>query len=58
MEIGKKKDSFSLNFYYYYFFLKFSIGVTKEQARVLDMNGDQFVCPPCQSMIVGKTFLN
>ncbi|CAF3370644.1 unnamed protein product [Rotaria sp. Silwood1] len=24
------------------------IGVTKEQARVLDMNGDQFVCPPCQ----------
>jgi len=54
----KKKDSFSLNFYYYYFFLKFSIGVTKEQARVLDMNGDQFVCPPCQSMIVGKTFLN
>ncbi|CAF4984151.1 unnamed protein product, partial [Rotaria socialis] len=24
------------------------IGVTKEQARVLDMNGDQFVCPPCK----------
>lgn len=31
-------------------FYAFSIGVTKEQARVLDMNGDQFVCPPCRSM--------
>lgn len=28
--------------------LQFSIGVTKEQARMLDMKGDQFVCPPCQ----------
>ncbi|CAF1064615.1 unnamed protein product [Adineta steineri] len=28
------------------------IGVTKEQARVLDMNGDQFVCPPCQVITV------
>ncbi|CAF0951740.1 unnamed protein product [Rotaria sordida] len=26
------------------------IGVTKEQARVLDMSGDQFVCPPCQGV--------
>ncbi|CAM4927111.1 unnamed protein product [Rotaria socialis] len=26
------------------------IGVTKEQARVLDMNGDQFVCPPCKGV--------
>ncbi|CAF1066466.1 unnamed protein product [Adineta ricciae] len=26
------------------------IGVTKEQARVLDMNGDQFVCPPCRGV--------
>jgi hypothetical protein len=33
------------------FLYSFSIGVTKEQARVLDMNGDQFVCPPCRSMI-------
>lgn len=28
------------------------IGVTKEQARVLEMNGDQFVCPPCRKVTV------
>lgn len=27
----------------------FSIGMTKEQARSLEMNNDQFVCPPCRS---------
>ena len=41
-----------LQFIYLLFIFLFSIGITKEQARVLDMNGEQFVCPPCQSMIV------
>ena len=36
--------------------LDFSIGVTKEQARLLDMKGDPFICPPCQGQSFSALF--
>jgi hypothetical protein len=32
--------------------MDFSIGVTKEQAKAIDINGDQFICPSCQGIVL------
>jgi hypothetical protein len=32
--------------------MDFSIGVSREEAKALEINGDQFICPSCQGIVI------
>jgi hypothetical protein len=32
--------------------MDFSIGVSREQAKAVEMNGDQFICPSCRGIVI------
>ncbi len=52
IRIGKEIGCFIIKMNTSFYFANSSVGVTKEQARELEKNGEQYICPSCRGIVI------